>query len=199
MRRRRGVVDRLLLCAGPGRLCQALAVTGAHDGLPLDQRAVPPDCRDGRAPARGLAADRPLEGGRDAVALRRRQFGLSQPAAAEVADGPRLQAPTLAPSTDAGPPPPSSPNASRSAASWPKTRSSGCDAWPPGRPQAVSTGQRGDHNFGHCNGRSCGCGGSEARGHGREAEGDGPRDTRPDGSGRDAGPLPPSRAIASKE
>lgn len=37
MRRRRGVVDRLLLCAGPGRLCQALAVTGAHDGLPLDQ------------------------------------------------------------------------------------------------------------------------------------------------------------------
>ena len=26
-----------LLCAGPGRLCQALGVTGEHDGLPLDR------------------------------------------------------------------------------------------------------------------------------------------------------------------
>jgi DNA-3-methyladenine glycosylase len=36
MRQRRGVGETRLLCAGPGRLCQALAVTGAHDGLPLD-------------------------------------------------------------------------------------------------------------------------------------------------------------------
>jgi DNA-3-methyladenine glycosylase len=36
MRARRGVEDERLLCAGPGRLCQALAVTRAHDGLPLD-------------------------------------------------------------------------------------------------------------------------------------------------------------------
>jgi DNA-3-methyladenine glycosylase len=34
---RRGVGDERLLCAGPGRLCQALAVTGEHDGLPLDE------------------------------------------------------------------------------------------------------------------------------------------------------------------
>jgi DNA-3-methyladenine glycosylase len=36
MRTRRGVEDDRLLCAGPGRLCQALGVTRAHDGLPLD-------------------------------------------------------------------------------------------------------------------------------------------------------------------
>jgi DNA-3-methyladenine glycosylase len=38
MRRRRGVENDRLLCAGPGRLCQALAITRAHDGLPLDRR-----------------------------------------------------------------------------------------------------------------------------------------------------------------
>jgi DNA-3-methyladenine glycosylase len=37
MRARRGHDDVRLLCSGPGRLCQALAVTRAHDGLPLDR------------------------------------------------------------------------------------------------------------------------------------------------------------------
>ena len=37
MRARRGVDDERLLCAGPGRLCQALGVGSAHDGLPLDR------------------------------------------------------------------------------------------------------------------------------------------------------------------
>ena len=37
MRRRRGVEDERRLCSGPGRLCQALAITGAHDGLALDR------------------------------------------------------------------------------------------------------------------------------------------------------------------
>ena len=37
MRERRGVDDRRLLCSGPGRLCQALAVDRSHDGLPLDR------------------------------------------------------------------------------------------------------------------------------------------------------------------
>lgn len=36
MRRRRGVVDERLLCSGPGRLCEALRITAAHNGLALD-------------------------------------------------------------------------------------------------------------------------------------------------------------------
>ena len=35
MAERRGTTSTRLLCAGPGRLCGALGVTGAHDGLPL--------------------------------------------------------------------------------------------------------------------------------------------------------------------
>lgn len=38
MRERRGLGDERLLCAGPGRLCQALGITGAHDGLRLDRK-----------------------------------------------------------------------------------------------------------------------------------------------------------------
>jgi DNA-3-methyladenine glycosylase len=37
MRERRGLDDPRLLCAGPGRLCEALGITRAHDGLPLDE------------------------------------------------------------------------------------------------------------------------------------------------------------------
>jgi DNA-3-methyladenine glycosylase len=37
MRARRRIETDLLLCAGPGRLCQALAITSAHDGLALDE------------------------------------------------------------------------------------------------------------------------------------------------------------------
>lgn len=36
MRERRGGLADRLLCAGPGRVCQALAIDGSHDGLPLD-------------------------------------------------------------------------------------------------------------------------------------------------------------------
>ena len=37
MMRRRGLSDERLLCSGPGRLCQALGITIAHNGLPLDR------------------------------------------------------------------------------------------------------------------------------------------------------------------
>ena len=37
MRRRRGVADERHLCSGPGRLCQALGISAAHDGLALTE------------------------------------------------------------------------------------------------------------------------------------------------------------------
>lgn len=35
MQQRRGLADVLKLCSGPGRLCQALAITGEFDGHPV--------------------------------------------------------------------------------------------------------------------------------------------------------------------
>jgi len=37
MRRRRGAVDDRLLCSGPGKLTEALGITGKHNGLALDR------------------------------------------------------------------------------------------------------------------------------------------------------------------
>jgi len=66
MRERRGLeVDRLL-CAGSGRVCQALGVTSSHDGPPLDAapfQLVPPTKRAavivGPRIGISLAVDRP--------------------------------------------------------------------------------------------------------------------------------------------
>ncbi len=49
MRARRGLDDVRLLCAGPGRLGQALGITPALDGLPLDR--APFTLKAPRAPA----------------------------------------------------------------------------------------------------------------------------------------------------
>jgi len=37
MRRRRGLTDERALCSGPGKLAEALRVSGKHNGLPLDR------------------------------------------------------------------------------------------------------------------------------------------------------------------
>jgi len=37
MRRRRGVTDVRLLCSGPGRVCEALRITHAQNGMALDE------------------------------------------------------------------------------------------------------------------------------------------------------------------
>lgn len=47
MAARRGTEAPRLLCSGPGRLCQALAVTGALDGRPLDQAPFRFEPREG--------------------------------------------------------------------------------------------------------------------------------------------------------
>ncbi len=66
MRERRGREDARLLAAGPGRLCEALGVTRAYDGLPLDSppfelhaRAQQVDVAAGRRVGISVATERP--------------------------------------------------------------------------------------------------------------------------------------------
>jgi DNA-3-methyladenine glycosylase len=66
MRDRRGLDDPRLLCAGPGRLCQALGITRDLDGLPLDEppfeirpAEAPVEVAAGRRIGITRAADRP--------------------------------------------------------------------------------------------------------------------------------------------
>lgn len=37
MQKQRGLENPILLCSGPGRLCQALSITHQHNGLPIDE------------------------------------------------------------------------------------------------------------------------------------------------------------------
>jgi DNA-3-methyladenine glycosylase len=47
MRRRRGLHDEVALCSGPGKLCEALAITDKLNGLPLDRPPIKLLARDG--------------------------------------------------------------------------------------------------------------------------------------------------------
>jgi DNA-3-methyladenine glycosylase len=58
MQARRGLDDPRRLCAGPGRLCQALGVTRAHDGRPLDEPPFELHGRDGRSEVEVVAGRR---------------------------------------------------------------------------------------------------------------------------------------------
>ncbi|HEV2903337.1 MAG TPA: DNA-3-methyladenine glycosylase, partial [Gaiellaceae bacterium] len=66
MRERRGLDDPRLLCAGPGRLCQALGIARDHDGLALDEapfelvaRSTEPELAVGLRVGITKAADQP--------------------------------------------------------------------------------------------------------------------------------------------
>jgi DNA-3-methyladenine glycosylase len=48
MRRRRGLEDERALCSGPGKLCEALAITIKQSALPLDQPPISLHARVGR-------------------------------------------------------------------------------------------------------------------------------------------------------
>jgi len=49
MRRRRGLQEERALCSGPGKLCEALGITVAHSGLPLDRAPFALHARAGEA------------------------------------------------------------------------------------------------------------------------------------------------------
>ena len=82
MAARRGLDNPRLLCAGPGRLCQALGVTREHDGLRLDRPPFELHARRGRRRRGGWPAHRAHRRDRGALALRAGRLALSQPAGA---------------------------------------------------------------------------------------------------------------------
>jgi len=64
MRERRGVADPHLLCSGPGRLTQALGITSAHNGLPLDAPPFelrPPEARWETVTSRRIGISKAVE------------------------------------------------------------------------------------------------------------------------------------------
>jgi DNA-3-methyladenine glycosylase len=87
MRARRRAEDVRLLCSGPGKLCQALGVTGGHDGLPVDRPPFELYDAVGRVelvtgPRVGIsaAADLPWRYGLAGSRFLSRSFGVRKPA-----------------------------------------------------------------------------------------------------------------------
>ena len=86
MRARRGTDESRLLCAGPGRLCEALGVSREHDGLPLDEPPFELHARDHEpeivtGPRIGItrAADRPWRYGIAGSRFLSRSFSAPRP------------------------------------------------------------------------------------------------------------------------
>jgi DNA-3-methyladenine glycosylase len=48
MKRRRGMKNERLLCSGPGRVCQALGITRAHNAFALDKEPFELRARSGK-------------------------------------------------------------------------------------------------------------------------------------------------------
>jgi DNA-3-methyladenine glycosylase len=81
MRARRGVEAERLLCSGPGKLCQALGISRAHDGMALDRppfsltaREAVPDIAVGRRIGITKAAENPWRYGLAGSAFLSRRF-----------------------------------------------------------------------------------------------------------------------------
>ncbi len=80
MRRRRGLKDERALCSGPGKLCEALAITHKHNGLPLDRAPFELRARSETPRRRDRRPHRHHKGGREAVALRPEGLKISEQA-----------------------------------------------------------------------------------------------------------------------
>ncbi len=78
MRRRRGLKEERLLCSGPGRLCEALGVTGAHNGLALDAPPFELRARSGEDRNRDRPAHRHHQGGAPTLALRDQRLAVRE-------------------------------------------------------------------------------------------------------------------------
>jgi DNA-3-methyladenine glycosylase len=89
MRRRRGLDDARLLCSGPGRLCEALGITQAHNGLALDRppfalyaRLAKPEIAVGPRVGITKAADMPWRYGLKGSRFLSKPFPSSRPSTA---------------------------------------------------------------------------------------------------------------------
>ncbi len=80
MRKRRGTDDVEALCAGPGRLCQALDITGAQNGAELLAPPFAVHARGRTLPHQRGRAHRHQQGEGSAAALRPGRLAVPQPA-----------------------------------------------------------------------------------------------------------------------